>query len=421
MFPLGERARRFCCRVLFCLLCLFPTGATLAWCAWSNRASQRVDWEQSLAAHLGLVTHIERISHPRPGLLRCEGLELSDPETSDRLVTISRLDADRWGGKLVLRVQQGTVSLARPDELWRVLRRALAGRTSRAAPPVRWSCGDVVVQSSSAQFTLTELTGGIESVPSRETAYGSFRVVGVDMPEPACVRIQRDRQGASAVTAVTFHSGTAALPTALVFPGLQAPEQLGPEGAFRGYVWASFADGSWSGELTGQLSRLDLRHLATQHLPHTLSGTAEAVIERLNFRGGRIEEAVGTLIAGPGSIGRSLLDSARTALALRYAARIDTAPSILPYEQLALAYSLDSSGITLKGSCQGATAGVLLADSAGPLLGEPDRPRDVAALVRALAPDGDSAIPFGRQAERLVRVLPLASPRIPVADTSGHR
>ena len=110
-----------------------------------------------------------------------------------------------------------------------------------------------------------------------------FRLVGADTPEPARLRITRNRQLSPPATGIELYTGDGELPCRLLAMGFGDLGSLGPRCRFRGYVWADETPDGWEGELTGQLVELDLGSLIGDHFPHRLSGVGQATVQSARF------------------------------------------------------------------------------------------------------------------------------------------
>jgi hypothetical protein len=82
----------------------------------------------------------------------------------------------------------------------------------------------------------------------------------------------------------------------------------------------------------------------------------------------------------------------------------------LPYDQLALHFSMDVRGLSLRGACQGMPEGTILAGPSNLQLEEPRfQPLPVVALVYALTPHSEAWVPATQDSQRLTNLLPLPS------------
>ena len=194
---------------------------------------------------------------------------------------------------------------------------------------------------------------------------------------------------------------------------------LGPHCRFRGALRATETAAGWEGEVAGRLQSVELDDLVSGQFPHRLSGHAELIVERLRFRSGRIDQATGVLSAGPGLAGRSLFKSASDGLGLVPAGEIKTLGQLVPYEQLALAFSFDEHGLAIRGQCGEPAPGGILCDRTGALMLEPERAsQPIINLVRTLVPSNDTQVPITRESDTLLRLLPLPEAR-PLAAEAG--
>ena len=198
------------------------------------------------------------------------------------------------------------------------------------------------------------------------------------------------------------------MPCSLLALAVPEFEAMGPGSRFSGYVWANEAPEGWSGELVGKFSGVDLERLVAGRFPHTLGGAAELTIQKALVRQGRLEEATGSLVAGPGAISRSLLDAAAGRLGMVRGPDPRDPGQLVSYDRLAVSFRIDSHGLQLRGACPPAGSGTVLAGSLGVLLGEPKaQPVPVAAVIQTLAPAGAIQVPATRETDWLMRRLPV--------------
>ena len=189
-------------------------------------------------------------------------------------------------------------------------------------------------------------------------------------------------------------------------PGLAGLEQLGSRSRFRGSIWSTETPQGHRCEVIGEFTDVDLDGLVTDHFTHRLSGPANVTLQVARFQQGRLVEAAGTLQAGPGRIGRSLLDAAATRLKLAPGTLPEPGDPI-PYDRLACEFFVDSDGLWLRGQGSGDSSGAILTGRYGPLLGNPaSQPQPVVALLGMLVPGSEVQVPATRQTAWLMRHLP---------------
>ena len=440
MFRLHDNTRRRICRAVFLLLCVVPTTGVSVWCARRHLPRVVTAEAERLERELGLDVSLAGLRYLRPGRVLYEGLELADPETGRPLLRCRALEADwqqstdregRPRASLVLIASQPEIEATAADRLAELLDRMLRRPTILRTVPggsqtdVRLAAGQLTLRAAGGSQTLSELQGSIESLAGGTRAEASFRLAGIDTPQPIRIRVVRNRQITPPATGFELDTGGGAVPCGLLAVGLPLLERLGPRSRLRGYIWANqTGDGQtsaaqtsagWEGEFAGQVYDVDLDDLVSGHFPHKLGGTVQVTVQSARFRRQRLEEAAGTLVAGPGVISRSLIDAAVERLGLQRGGEPQTPGELVPYEQLAVGFLIDARGLQLQGGCSpsghrsGAlVAGAILVDRQGRLLGEPVvQPQPVVALVRTLVPASQHQVPATRQTDWLIGHLPV--------------
>ncbi len=439
----------------FLLLGLLPTLLVGGWCASRHLPGRARAEAENLAAQLGLDVKLEALSYLRPGTVLYEGVELADPETGQALFRCRLLEVawqeqtDEQGQRrptLSIVASQPQVETAALRPTWRWLQNLLASQLGRLKTDVQFSAAEVTLHAADGSQTLSDVEGLVEGLPGGTHAQLNFRLVGADTPEPARIRLVRNRQVSPPMSGLELYTGGGELPCNVLAMGLAELRPLGPRCRFRGYIWANETADGWDGEVTGQLVELDLGSLVSDHFPHRMSGAGELTVQSARFRRGRLEEASGILVAGPGTIDRSLVTAAVDRLGLVPGSGVSPLPlgegqgegrvadngtrsvpdtlsadtgtrsvpntlradSRIQYQQLALSATLDARGLRLRGRCADAEPGTILSDGRRRLLGEsPQQPQPVAALVQTLVPQSAVQVPASRQTDWLLRHLPV--------------
>jgi hypothetical protein len=186
---------------------------------------------------------------------------------------------------------------------------------------------------------------------------------------------------------------------------------LGDLATFQGTAEAMLGADGWEGELTGRFRDVDLDRL-TECYDHKLSGSAEVVFRRAQFRSGRLVDAAGDVLCSGGVVSLSLLHEANKSLGLVADQSILSVESdpLRRYQELKFGFTLNQQGLQIVGLCHSVGEGVVMADYFGPLL--TDRPQEVvqvAALVRTLSSSSGEHVPATYQAYQLLHVLPIPS------------
>ena len=90
MFRLHQSTRRRICRTGFLTGCLAPLCALAVWGLVRHTPTHARQHELSLSQSLGLGVTVAGVKHPRPGVFRYTGLELSDAETGTLVAQCER-------------------------------------------------------------------------------------------------------------------------------------------------------------------------------------------------------------------------------------------------------------------------------------------------------------------------------------------
>jgi hypothetical protein len=422
MFRLHDKTRRRICLACFFLFCIAPTLGAAAWCAMRHLPWAPKSEAQRLGRQLGLEVRLRGLKYLRPGVVLYEGFQLADPETGRRLLSCRLLEvqerqtADPSGNRkplLSLLASQPEIESSGLNQLGMLLQRAMLRQTGRPDMDLRLTAGELTLRAGVDSQTLTGVEAALENLPDGVQAAATFRLAGLDASEPMKIRLVRNRQTAPPTSGFELHTGTGELPCELLAAVLPELGALGAQCRFRGYFWANQdSHGSlinnWTGEATGQLLGVDLGRLASDNFPHKLSGTADVTIQRARFRLGRLEEASGAIVAGPGVISRSLLEAAAKHLGLSCNVDLASLDDQVAYDQLALAVYLDQQGLQIEGRCSSNDHAVITTKRRQSLLSEGmSQPQPVTALIQTLVPDSILQVPATNQTDWLVSHLPM--------------
>ncbi len=436
MPSLHETTRRTLCRVAFLALCVAPTIAVLAWAASANSSHRESEAENELAAALELAVSIDDVAYPRPGVAIYSGVVLSDGETRRVVAEVERLECVRTDEGTSLIAAHVEADAAQLDRLWNVVDRLLRVRRATRQPPLRFSVERLTLHGADAgdSVTLSRVGGQLACGDEASRAGLRFSLPESPSSEPVQLVVQRSHGADPLTTRLELRTGGAPLPLAAVRGVFPALRHLGERADFTGQLWASNSGGDrWSGELIGRLRRVDLDALVARQFPHKLSGEAEITLQKLAFADGRATRLVGRFEAGPGVVGRSLIDSAVDSLGMRAAnpdvgRENDAGNDLIAYERLAIGFDVDGQQATIEGTCPSSAdasdAATLCAmrDAFGPLLYEAERPQtSTLGLIRLLVSPGDLEVPATRETDWLLRRLPIPSATVSSADDESPR
>lgn len=426
MFQLHDTTRRQLCKALFVVMALLPTASVVAWCI-ARRLPSRMEAEaQSLGRQLGLEVRLQGLKYPRPGEVVYEGLQIVDCETSQVLfrcrqlavVSETPLPNREHRGALALFPSQAEINAEGINRLWKLLERTLEGHYGRLGADLRLVAGDVTIAGAESQ-TLTDVVASLASEPNATQANLQFRVAGAPAASSATsITVVRNREVSPPAFEVDLNTNGSDLPCNLLGMAMNQWDVFGSHCRFRGRIHARQLQEGWQGEIdSAKLGEIDLDRLVSDHLPHRLTGTADLTIQSARFVQGRLEEASMMFSAGPGTIDRSLIDSAEDHWGLTATAELAKAPEQIRYQELAFVLTLDSKGATVQGCTRIGDQGTILANAKDRLLGEPVRqPRPVASLVQTLASPNDLQVPASRQTVWFLDHLPLPPKVIATTD-----
>ena len=314
---------------------------------------------------------------------------------------------------LVLQASQPEIELARLQELGQLLQRAMQGRTGSPAVNLHVTAGELTLRAGANSQTLTGVDGCLNNPTGGVEAIVLFHLAGVEASNPVKIRLVRDRRTLPPTSGFELDTGGGALPCDLLSVGLPELGALGSRSRFRGYIWANqdpneHTVDNWSGEATGQLLGIDLGQLVSDRFPHKLSGAADVTITTARFSHGRLEEATGTIVAGPGVVSRSLLQAAVKHMQFGTGVDLDLLNDQVPYNRLALDLLMDSRGLRIEGRCSSPQSGIVMTNDRLCLLAAPaSQSQPVTALIKTLVPESTVQVPATDQTDWLVTHLPM--------------
>ncbi len=412
-----DRTRRMLCRAGFLAVCLLPTLGVIAWSSSRSSAIHTADCAADLSRELGLRISLAGVSYPQPGNTLYEGLELGDPETGVALMRLRFLNVGAGEGLVTMIASQPEIDALQLARLWEAVELRMR-QSLGAQPTVRLVAREATLHLTAGSQTITDIGGELSAKPPAEgnrTASLSFRIAGAESPEPSRVRYTRTLKQSRAMRRFELNTGTAEIPCSLLV-SLGIRNRLGERARFRGTLFATETADGWNGELKGVFKDVDLQAIVSEQFPHQLSGTADITIEQARFEQGRLIEARGTLVAGPGAVSQSLLQSAAHNLELGGTVT-DLDRAIVPYDQFAVSFMVDSAGLAMGGRCDG-TKGTIVRRGETALLAESGTTRrPLVAVVRTLVPMSELQVPATRESNWLIDHLPVPS----VMPSAGER
>jgi hypothetical protein len=389
-------------------------------------------WETRIAVErlergFGWKVQLDRIAHPRPGVEVYENLEFIDAETGESLlrcasIELSRRDyADPQGEvkpTLVLALESPEIEAAAIDRLRRSIERILQRQTA-ADSNCLLSAAELKVRRGKQTVSLPGIDSNLVYSDAGIQAYMQFHLPGDEAAVPAFVRIVRNRTINPPQNCIELKTENNDLPCELLALASPAFAGLGPQARFRGdlhvyYVPRDGANADLGGDIVGQFSDVDIGGVVRAACDQKITGTADiALYSPTYFADGRLESLSAVVKAGSGTIDRSLLQACVDQLGCGTDLKLEIADDEIRFQQMAFELRMSSEGIDIRGRCpfrqsSNDVRGVVAIDGNQRLLFDPAaQPRSVASLIQALAPSGSYQVPVSRQADKLMRHLPL--------------
>ena len=420
MSVMHDRTRRLICRVLFLTLALLPTLAVFGWAMSYHWPGAQGRLEAALCQQLGLRVSIDRVSYPQPGVTVFKGLKLADAEFGTPLADIDHLQAVSNSEGLTLLAGQVNVTELGGPIFWQWLQEKL-----RQTQPDLWQfhAEHIRLSSGGKSHPLADFRVKNNPALSGSSAIVLFRNrAGDDAAEDIQIKLARHRQANPPSTAWELRTGSSVLPVSLLRVVLPQIATFGPDARFRGTLTVSYGDApistlnesAWGCDVSGAMDQANLAVLFGDLLPGALEGSAHIEIEHAQVRNGRLNSASVLLTAGTGRISGLLVLATAAALELesKAPATEQFGASMQSFERLGLAVGINARGVVLRGVCDNSAPGTIVGTLNGPLLRtqEPEHAiQPIAGLLQIVAPNSPVISPVTPEAQRLARMLPLAT------------
>ena len=410
MFSLHETTQRRVCRVLFVVCCVLPTLATVGWIAHFYRPGRLGDLQRTLRAQLHVDATVDGVASPLPGVTTLNNLRLADLKSKDLLGRFGVVRCQWQNSRLVLHADLLEIEVAQLSQAATALATWLS---SKALVPIDVQVDRVVflggpfdsatwqnLRVSSKRNGSQSISVKIEIEPTAE-----------ELPVQLLVEHQSRPTGPS--IHMTLDTLKSTLPAWLLADFVPGGIHRSRAATFRGKTLMEWNAAEMLGTLQGQFAEMELSEWLGSRSPHRLQGTAALELQQFVWKGQCIQLAEGHLRATRGSAKPSLLNAAskwlqcvKTPACERALAR--DATEFVPFDELALAFRLDSSGLSITGQSK---PGCLLAYQNEQLLQQPPSKLRVSQLVLMLYPPVAGFLPDTREAHKMASELPLPSAR----------
>lgn len=424
MFRLHERTQRRVGRASFLAFCVLPVLGVAAWTVHTRLPAYRHAVADRIGRAVGLSAAIERVRHPRPGVLACDAVSLSRTRGGPTLVTIERLEvSSRHDGQGdVWQVEGAHVAADTLGQIVRVLEDQLIGH---------FSAGDIVIRD----LTVAPPVGHANLEPLRITdariqpvdqtkAHGGgpqiviqFRLPNASERSVVHVAMPSRAEPGNSSVRLAFDTKSATVPCWVLAQVLPSLGDVGSTAGLCGSGTLVLSRSEPAGDLTAELRDIDFARAFPTLATGTIDAVGSLILDQIRWRDGRLEAARGAARAGKGVIDGRLVDAAVQALyCVRPNNTADGGASPqqqngaerIRFDELAVRFMVDSGGLTLWGECTATQRGAILAQSGRPLLVEPIyRNLPVATLVYLMVPHTRHYLPATREAQAIAGLLPL--------------
>jgi hypothetical protein len=385
----------------------------LFWCWWQRQPARALEAAAWLEELTGLAAKVDTASRPLPGLIRLGGVLLSEPESGAAVARCERLEVRRHRRLTSVSLQTPVVEADRVSLLW-----AAADRAMR-----RWQAGWPALSLRCMSIEARSRHGALRLRPQREVdlagivhdgatvkAWLALRSTEADDEGNVTLWARRIKDASRPVTQFQLDSPEAFLPAWLLADACPAVGRLNPQTRLRGELSAVRTPQGWDARLERvELVGKDLHRLLAAGLPSLGSLELQVQVARAVLRGQRLELAHGQIVAGRGFATTEALRRAAAALGLDLAPSAAGATRTVPFDELNVAFRLDSGGLALRGDCGQAGSGVLLRSlrEPGELLTAAGATRLPARTLVELFPASNAAsVPAGPAAAALLPLLP---------------
>jgi len=418
MFIARSAARVRLARLGFLLLCLGPTAGLTAWAVHRRSEAHRAGLEQRWQEILGVPLTVTAVDHPRPGVIRLEGVslpaadggatlrlplvELESSANEDRL-RVPRINGDAAAAAVL-------TGLARD---WLVDDLRFRRTCIIEVADFAWEGTPAASLEQAAGPTPSPATLRIECVARPEAR--ALRIVhrAQATNEVRIVRGPRPDAGSEAGQPSITISATCSQPVPLdvvaVAAGLPLPWSAACRDALvTGTLSADWTAAGWSGSARGSIRQLSLEAAAAA-VGGRASGIADVNVSKLIWTNDRLSDGLFECTAGPGSVGGRLFDRFVMALGARpgSAARPLPPGGERPFDLLACLVALGPHGVQILPTSRMPAA--IAAHDREPLLLPPPSAAPNDRVAWLLSAPGTTFGPAAGPGAWLISVLPNAS------------
>src|SRR5262249_4929080 len=137
-----------------------------------------------LQATLGLSIEVARISFPRPGDLRFDGLRVIDPASSRTIAEIRSIRSENDGHNTLLTASQVDLDAAFGDQWWVVILQQFHRHAGDSQSSWRLVADEVSLHYAGGQQSLTNFSAQLKPALESNSLSATCRLTGSTSPEP---------------------------------------------------------------------------------------------------------------------------------------------------------------------------------------------------------------------------------------------
>lgn len=388
-------------RTVFVLAGLVPCAGLVAWAVHlrsaAHREALRAEWQRAI----GVSLEVEAVEHPRPGVVRARGCRVVAPD-GGRL-ELPAVGIETAPTEVRLRIDRLVCDAAAA----RLLGGLVAEWLGREARYPR----DCVVEIGACTWSPSAPAAGLRAECVTRDGTRAARIVLGPAAEGRGAEVRIVRTAAAGGAAARLEVDVAApepLPLAIVAAALGRDAAVcGTAATVSGTLHAVREDDGWSGTGAGRFDAIDLA-ACTTGMQARAAGLATAVVRRLTWSRGRIQDAEVECVVGRGRVEQRFLDGLVGTVGCRPGAAYRTlaATPERSFDAAGCLLRIDGRGVELVSgpSLGGALAvvdGLALVEPPGSIL-PPER------MAWLLAPPGAVFVPSGGPGAWLLDMLPRA-------------
>jgi len=410
--------KRRLCRFAFVLIGVLPLLATVAYAGWRNTRFDAAHFADLLGRSFGCHATIGNADFVRPGMLRLTEVAFSNPETGQSLLRCDAVDVNRIEGALRLSISKVAVADMATDQVLYAIHERILRQPTLLREEVILSIEELSFNRvpdcrfSKNTIELRQTSNGTEL---RSAFYPESSLLRNDPTAPidpmAPIDLTMQRNFISpARTRVKLETGPHALPMSLIVGQRNWLPQLTSSATFQGNIWWVSTPQGWTGDVVGGYLRdVELANFLGDRFGGWMDGLADITIYMATFANSRLQELVVDIDSVAGKVRTQQLAAAADVWQLNWTEQPLMDTDFVDYQRLECRVKLANGRIELRGGKR-PMGTILTLETAQQLTTFPAELAygPVNSIMAVLLPDQPSQGLVSKDAERLMRVLPLS-------------